>query len=281
MKVDLGPQELSLDVQVYNPRAPGRPLVVLHGFLEHGAAWRWVAEQLNRPVYAPDQRGHGRSEHVGRGGFYHFWDYISDLDLLLEQLSPGGPVDLLGHSMGGTVACLYAGTRPERVHRLVLVEGLGPPDTSSTLTQRAKLFLEHRRNPHRNPVLEDVPAAALRIRRHNRRLSEERALSLAEHSTRPVDGGVTWSWDARHRARSPRPFVDAQFIPFLQEITAPTLVIWGGASGFPGLGRAEHISGARVVQIPGAGHLVHLDAPESVAREVEGFLSTSQPAPSR
>ncbi|MCB9676590.1 MAG: alpha/beta hydrolase [Alphaproteobacteria bacterium] len=293
MRISLGPHELDLEVSAWNTqggvsgfkplKAPGHgttqggvsgpPLVVLHGFLEQGAAWQWVAEGLKRPVYAPDQRGHGRSEHVGRGGFYHFWDYVSDLDLLLEKLHPDGPVDLLGHSMGGTVACLYAGCRPERVSRLVLVEGLGPPDTAGSLVARARIFLEHRREPHTNPTLPDVESAAARMLRHNPKLGEARAHALAERSTVAVDGGVTWTWDPLHRARSPRPFVEGHFVPFLEEITAPTLVVWGAKSPFPGVERAKHLRDATVVSIPDAGHLVHLDAPDLLAAEIERFLA--------
>ncbi|MEZ4316589.1 MAG: alpha/beta hydrolase [Myxococcota bacterium] len=273
MRVALGPEELELEVCVYGADRAGPPLVVLHGFLEQGAAWQWVAEHLDRPVYAPDQRGHGQSDHIGRGGFYHFWDYVSDVDLLLEHLSPGAPVDLLGHSMGGTVASLYAGSRPERVSRLVLVEGLGPPDTSATLVDRTRIYLENRRNPPKNPILPDAAAAAARMLRHNPRLGEARARALAERTTTPVEGGVAWTWDPRHRARNPRPFVEAHFVPFLERITAPTLVVWGATSPFPGIDRASHLANATVVQIPGAGHLVHLDAPEALAREIEAFLA--------
>src|SRR5690606_17454861 len=114
-------------------------------------------------VIAPDQRGHGLSEHVGRGGFYHFWDYVSDLDALVGSLER--PVDLVGHSMGGTVACLYASLRPEAVRRLVLVEGLGPPDASGELLRRPRRFLDDR---HRGPVhapLDDVADGVRRMLR--------------------------------------------------------------------------------------------------------------------
>ncbi len=277
-RIHLGPGELTLTVVETLPGPPHTtrtPLVCLHGFLEQGASWNGVAERLERPVLAPDQRGFGRSGHVGTGGFYHFWDYVSDLDLLLEQVSPDAPVDLLGHSMGGTVACLYAGSRPERIRRLVLVEGLGPPDTEASLVGRARQFLRHKREPPQHKVMSDVEAAAHRMTRHNPKLDPAVAHALAARSTRETPGGVTWAWDPRHRARFPRPFVERHFLPFVQEITAPTLVVWGADSPFPGLDRAEHLTSAetvRIHRIDGAGHLVHHDAPEQLAEHIEAFL---------
>lgn len=269
----LGPRELELGLCSWNDHLTGTPLIVLHGLLEQGAAWRWVAERTKRRVFAPDHRGHGLSEHVGTGGFYHFWDYVSDLDLLLERLSPDAPVDLLGHSMGGTVASLYAGSRPERVRRLILVEGLGPPDDEGSVVSRARAFLAGKRSPPRHDPMPDVDAAADRMRRHNPALPPDRARELAERTTRPVPGGVEWTWDPLHRARSPRPFVASHFIRFLAEITAPTLVVSGGRSAFPGVERAQHLRRATQVVVPDAGHLVHLDAPEALAELVEAFLA--------
>ena len=116
-----GPRAIQLRIRDW--AGPEPTVVLLHGFLEQSAAWDPVARSLGRRVVAPNQRGHGRSGHVGDGGWYHFWDYVGDLDQLVEHI--GGPIDLVGHSMGGTVAALYAGTRPDMVRRLVLVEGLG------------------------------------------------------------------------------------------------------------------------------------------------------------
>ena len=277
-RISLGPGELTLAVVETVPAepTPAPLLVCLHGFLEQGASWTGVAERLHRRVLAPDQRGFGRSDHVGAGGFYHFWDYVSDLDLLLEQVSPDTPVDLLGHSMGGTVACLYAGTRPERIRRLVLVEGLGPPDTEATLLGRAKQFLRHRRAPPQHKVMASVEAAAERMRKHNPKLEQPVAHGLAARATRELPGGdVTWAWDTRHRARSPRPFVEAHFLPFVRAIEAPTLVAWGADSPFPGLDRARELVGAPDVQIErfeGAGHLVHHDARDRLADAIDAFL---------
>ena len=271
--VPLGPGHLDLVVVHWHPSAAGVPLVVLHGFLEQGAAWAQVAEHLDRPVFAPDQRGHGRSGHVGIGGFYHFWDYVSDLDLLLEQLSPDAPVDLLGHSMGGTVACLYAGSRPERIRRLVLAEGLGPPDTEASGVDRARQFLAHQRNPptHGEPFA-TVAQAVDRMRKHNRSLTPAEAERLAARQLRQDADGLHWAWDPRHRSRSPTPFVERQFVEFLERITAPTLVVYGADSPFPGIERAQHLRDHRIERVPAAGHLLHHDQPAPLATLIESHL---------
>ena len=145
------------------------PVLILHGFLEQGFAWDAVARQLvaalGRNVVAPDHRGHGRSEHVGAGGFYHFWDYVGDVQAVVDHL--GGVVDLVGHSMGGTMAALYAGSRPETVRRLALLEGFGPPDVEEQALDLARAFLRTRDRPPRHPIMADVAAAAERMRRYN------------------------------------------------------------------------------------------------------------------
>lgn len=266
--------DLQIEVLGWNLDQPGTPLVVLHGFLEQALAWRGIAERLDRPVWAVDHRGHGRSDHVGPGGFYHFWDYVSDLDGVLEQLSPDHPVHLLGHSMGGTIASLYAGSRPERIDRLVLVEGLGPPDSSDDAVDRARTFLRHRRRgtPH-GPSFDSVDAAAARMLRYTPVLDGSFARELADRQLETTaDGRVQWRWDERHRARSPRPFVLEQFIPFLREIRSPTLVVAGERSSYPGEERVHHLADARFLTLP-AGHLVHHDATEALADAIAQHLS--------
>src|SRR5690606_2235621 len=107
------------------------PLLLLHGFQEHAHAWDWLAPLLadaGHHVFAWDARGHGDSEWVGRGGYYHFADYVADVAFVVRHL--GGRVSIVGHSMGGNVALLYTGTEPERVQAVAVIEGLGPPDSS-------------------------------------------------------------------------------------------------------------------------------------------------------
>ena len=269
-----GPRGVLLRVCSWGPPSDP-PLVILHGFLEQGAAWDQVARRLSRRVHAPDQRGHGRSGHIGSGGFYHFWDYVSDVDALVQQL--GGKVDLLGHSMGGTVACQFAGTRPECVRRLILVEGLGPPDMTDTVLDRARRFLTDRRRGPRHGALEGVEQGVSRVLKYNPGIPREVAELMVSRTTRPLsDGGVVWTWDPLHRARSPVPFQAALFAKFLENIESPTLCVRGGASRFQVEDEGDRFArlhDARSEVIPDAGHLVHHDAPEALAALIEEHLA--------
>ncbi|TNE91275.1 MAG: alpha/beta hydrolase [Deltaproteobacteria bacterium] len=251
----------------------GPPLLILHGFLEQGAAWSEVARHLpGRRVLAPDHRGHGLSAHVGPGGWYHFHDYVPDAVGLIDHL--GGPVDLVGHSMGSTIATLVAATSPERVRNLVLVEGVGPPDMSASAVDRPRRFIQAVLDPPRHTPFASVADAADRMRRFNPRLDAERALALAARITRPADDGdgLVWTWDPLHRGRNPTAFDGKLFEQFLARIEAPTSVIWGADSGFLAAERANRIACLRnlraEVSIRGAGHLVHHDRPEALAEAI-------------
>jgi pimeloyl-ACP methyl ester carboxylesterase len=274
--IEVGPRGLRL-VCCEWPGSGERPLVVLHGYLEQGAAWDRVAKALGRWVLAPDQRGHGRSDHVGAGGWYHFWDYVGDVDAIVETL--GGPVDLVGHSMGGTVACLYAGCRPANVRRLVLVEGLGPPDSTAEAVSRARHYLDGRRRPPSHGAIANPAEAAARMQRFNPRLPLDVAQELATRTLSPTEAGYSWSWDPLHRARSPVPFAVDTFRRFLAEITAPVLAVDGADTPFVLPDRPERLaafrSRVREVRVANAGHLVHHDAPEALARVIGEFLSES------
>lgn len=246
----------------------GAPLLILHGYLEQGAAWQAVAEHLgHRRVVAPDHRGHGLSEHVGPGGFYHFWDYVADVDAVIDAL--GGRVDLVGHSMGGTLAALVAATVPDKIRSLVLVEGLGPPDGESKALAQARVALKHRREPPGHRPLRDLDEAVSRMRRVNPRLPEATARRLAERQTRPEGDGLVWTWDPLHRSRSPTAFSARGFLSFLGAIEAPTLLIEGDNSPYRGIGglgaRRDAVRNAHLVVLDDTGHFPHHTCPGQLA----------------
>ena len=98
--------------------APGAPkMVLLHGWMDVSASFQFLVDALEKEwdVYAPDWRGYGLTE-WGKADCYWFPDYIADLDFLLGEID-AGPVNLVGHSLGGNVGALYAGVRPQRIAR--------------------------------------------------------------------------------------------------------------------------------------------------------------------
>ena len=258
----------------------GDPIVLcMHGYLDQGAAWARVGERFAEEGYhfiAPDARGHGRTDHAPAGSDYHFPDYLSDLEGLLDALEVS-KVLLIGHSMGGTVASLYAGVRPERIAALGVVEGLGPPEEDlATLADKIRLHLDQIRNlkPHR--VMADASAAAERLRRLSPGLSDEFSQSLALRSTVEVEGGVVWRWDPLHRTRIPSVFSKDSYIAAIRRITAPVTLIYGEQSWyqFPDLSERESALKHFVSHTLPGGHNLHIDSPKEVADLfIEAFRS--------
>ncbi|MFW6087666.1 MAG: alpha/beta fold hydrolase [Myxococcota bacterium] len=262
---------------------PDAPTVVLcHGFLDVGFSFDRVGRRLAEGGYravAFDFRGHGETDWVATGGYYHFPDYTLDLHELLPQVADG-PVHLLGHSMGGTVACMYAGTVPERVRTLTLVEGLGPPafPTDQTPDKFRTWFDTVKRARTREPrTMPDLDAAVARMRMQNPDLSAELGRFLASKATRPAEDGSgrLWRFDPLHRSTSPLPFRLDMFRTFLSRIEAPVLVL-AGANGFRLEDEGQRlawIGDARFVELPDVGHMIHWFAPDTLSDHLLGFLT--------
>ncbi|MCD6078136.1 MAG: hydrolase-like protein, partial [Ramlibacter sp.] len=124
-------RNLRYHVRTWGEPAPGRvPLVMVHGWMDVAASYQFVVDAFaqDRYVIAPDWRGYGLTK-VPHTDNYWFPDYLADLDFLLDHYAADAQVDLVGHSMGGNIAVLYAGARPERIRKLVNLEGFGMPAT--------------------------------------------------------------------------------------------------------------------------------------------------------
>jgi len=260
-------------VIVWNDEADAT-VVLCHGFLDQAWGFRELARALaggGLRVVAFDWRGHGSTEHVGAGGYYHYPDYVLDLHCLLPLLA-SGPVHLLGHSMGGTAVCMYAATHPGVARTLTVVEGLGPPTFEGEAPDKVRAWLDsvdraRRREPR---PMEDLADAVTRMRMQNPELPAELAYFLAEKGTVEVDGGLEWTFDPLHRTTSPGIFSAAVFATFLRRIDAPTLIV-GGARGFRTDDHEERVAAipdAREVVIDDVGHMVHWLEPERLADEV-------------
>ncbi len=251
--------------------------VLVHGFADLGYMWHEVAERLapHGHVIAPDLRGHGDSDWITGGGYYHFMDYVADLDDVIAQLARRRAV-LVGHSMGGSVSAYYAGTRPARLAGLALLEGLGPPDMAALDgPARTAAWIDAWKAARSKPKVMPSPMPSIdeamrRLRRHDDRLSEALARRLAEIGTRAVEGGLVWKHDPLHRTLGPYPFRIETAIKHWRAITCPVVIVDGADSRLTQPAeelarRRGNFANHRHVVVAGAGHAIPRHQPARVA----------------
>lgn len=258
-----------------DPQRP--PLLALHGWLDNAGSFDRLAPLLDAwHVIAIDLPGHGRSDHRGPDGWYHYVDYFDEMDAIFAHFG-WNRADLLGHSLGATLASLYAALRPERVGRLLLIEGLGPLAHAAedapvhlrrALDQRAAYAA---RRPLRVFATVD---AAIAARTAAGDLDADTARPIVERGLVAVDGGYVWSSDPRLTLASPVRFTEAQVRAMLAGIRAPTTLVLAepDTSYLPRTmidARAACVVDLRVVRLPGRHHL-HLEAAAAVAAALRG-----------
>jgi pimeloyl-ACP methyl ester carboxylesterase len=261
-----------------------RRMLLLHGWMDVSASFQFLVDALAHDwdVLAPDWRGYGLSAWSGADSYW-FPDYIGDLDRLLERLQPDAPANLVGHSLGGNVASLYAGIRPERVAKLVNLEGFGMRPTHAD--QAPKRYARWLDELHAEPKLrpyDSYGALADRLQQNNSRLTRERAEFLARHWGKETpEGKVVLRSDPAHKIVNATLYRVEESHACWQRVTAP--VLWVDASESDtltrmGLTAEEHASrraafaNLRYETIADAGHMLHHDQPEKVARLIEEFL---------
>jgi len=272
------------------PAAGQAPLVLVHGWMDVAASWQFVVDAFaqERRVIAPDWRGYGLTETPPTDNYW-FPDYLADLDFLLDHYAQETPVDLVGHSMGGNVAMLYAGTRPERIRRLVNLEGFGMPATRpSQAPGRYAKWIGELKAFHRGDMAlksyEDVEGVAQRLMKTNRRLTRDKAEWLAGHWARQqADGRWHILGDAAHKIINANLFRVDEVLELYRAIRAPVLAVeasddslgqwWQGRFTLDEYHeRLKAVSHLRLGHIADAGHMLHHDQPQHLARLIEEFL---------
>ena len=274
---------LDYHVLEWGASSPGTHTVLLvHGFLDFAWGWHEVAVHLAAAglhVIAPDMRGHGDSDRVGRGGYYHFMDYVADLAEVV-RLAARARLSVVGHSMGGGIAAYHAGVFPERTSRLALLEGVNAPEHPMEPSRAAAWIAAW------NRVAESAPragyptleAAAERLRKNDAKLGPELALWLAERGTRRSEGGsFEFKHDPLHLTVGPYGFTVELAARFWNRVACPTLLVEGEESVYRLTGaEAERRYGAfrdaRRAVLPGAAHMMQRHQPAALAAMLVDFV---------
>lgn len=258
------------------------PLLAIHGWLDNAASFSTLAPILSKHfhIVAIDLPGHGRSAHRPAVGWYHYVEYLADLQATVAALG-WKRYSLLGHSLGGATASIFAAAQPAGIERLLLIESLGPltaaPEAALEqlrrgLDQRAGLGEKSLR------VFADTRLPIL-ARMQANDLSEAAAAALVERGICAVPGGWSWSSDARLTLASPQRYTEVQIQTILRGIACPTLVVLAtpATSYLPDAmmqARAACVADIRLVHLPGNHHL-HLENPVPVAAEMTAFCGWS------
>ena len=269
------------------------PLVLVHGWMDVAASYQFMVDALTdafaagRTIIAPDWRGFGLTS--GAADNYWLPDYLADLDFLLDHYVKDQKVDLVGHSMGGNVAMVYAGVRPERIRRLVNLEGFGLESSkpAQAPTRYAK-WMDQLKSLHKGELdlkpYGDVSGVAKRLMKTNPRLSEDKASWLAAHWAKQNAAG---QWlilgEPGHKVVSANIYRVEEALEIYKRITASVLAVEASDDSLEKWNQGRYtladyherlklISDVRVARLEDAGHMLHHDQPEALAALIEDFL---------
>src|SRR4030095_5595041 len=284
-------RNLKYHVLVWGNPAPGKvPLVMVHGWMDVAASYQFMVDAFSQDHYviAPDWRGYGRTESPPTDNYW-FPDYLADLDFLIDHYSPDAPVNLVGHSMGGNVAMLYSGSRPQRIRRLVNLEGFGMGATRpSQAPTRYARWMDELKAFHRGELAlkpyGSVAGVARRIMTTTKRLTQDKADWLAQHwSTQDAEGMWRILGDPAHKITNAQLFRVDEVLEIYKSIAAPTLAVeasddslsqwWTGKYTLAeDHERLRSVPNVRTAVVEDAGHMLHHDQPEQLAGLIEEFL---------
>ncbi len=254
--------------------------LLIHGIRDQGRSWSFLLQSLTalgKPLphaVALDLRGHGDSDWTKNRDGYQHEDFLYDISALQRHLNKK-QLTLIGHSLGGSMAIMYAGCFPDRVKKLVSLESVGPfarADEDIPLIMAQKLKGPRLVDPSFYPTLEDS-ARAIKFRFPL--MPDEVCAHMAQYGSRMVKDGYVWKYDPVFRFRSTTMLSEGQVTAFIKRLNCPILIIYGTESEFLKSTRAPRIElfqEAKIVAIEGAGHHVPHEKPDEVAKVMAPFL---------
>ena len=280
-----------------NPSGKLPPLVLVHGWMDVAASYQFMVDALSdafaigRTIIAPDWRGFGLTSTGVGAAADNFWlpDYLADLDFLLDHYVQDKKIDLVGHSMGGNIAMIYSGVRPERIGRLVNLEGFGlGPTVAAQAPGRYAKWMDQLKSLHKGELdlkaYDQLSGVAKRLMKTNPRLSEDKANWLAGHWAKQNTAGQ-WQilGEPGHKVINANLYKVDETLEIYKRITAPVLAVEASEDSLSKWHqgrytladyheRLKQIPHAKVARLEDAGHMLHHDQPEQLAKMIETFL---------
>jgi pimeloyl-ACP methyl ester carboxylesterase len=256
-----------------------QPLLLTHGMWDHARSFAVLAPLLAKHfrVAAMDARGHGDSTWAGA----YAW-VVDVLDVVAVVRTFGRPVSLVGHSKGGGQATDAARAVPELVHKLVNIDGFGPPSLPGDgrpLPHRFAAFLDQHRGLRDDwRPYPSLDALVERRRSQNPRLSREWLRYFAFHGARARPDGWRWKADPQ-MALDFGPWQPEWIAPSYTRLRVPMLALIGSEPDtwgpLPEPLLARRLAGVRTLErhtIAGAGHFVHIERPMETAQVILDYL---------
>ncbi|HNV60401.1 MAG TPA: alpha/beta hydrolase [Rhodoferax sp.] len=284
-------RNLQYHVQVWGEPSPDKtPLVMVHGWMDVAASYQFVVDAFAQDHYiiAPDWRGYGRTDSGSADNFW-FADYMADLDFLLDHYSPDRPVNLVGHSLGGNVVMLYGGVRPERIRRLVNLEGFGLPATTPDMApERYIKWMNELKKLHHGELdmraYDSIDGVARRLMKTNPRLGQDKADWLAQQWAQQ-DAHGKWSIQGQpaHKIISAHLYQADEAMALYRRLSMPVLAVeasdnsldlwWKGKFTLAQYHeRIKCVPNVEIALINDAGHMMHHDQPQVLAALIERFI---------
>ena len=256
-------------------------LMFVHGIRDHARSWDRVADTFQDTfhIVVPDLRGHGDSA-WSLGSTYSFLEYVCDIEQLVRQRSLDN-LTIVGHSMGGTVAALFAGIYPERVGGLVMIEPIGiyPELQSANPAMTLRGWIASNRDlAARIPKkYESVEEAFHRMQTANPHLKPDFARYLTIHgSHQNEDGTYSWKFDNHTRTGTPYEIPNRDMIALWERVNCPVLII-NSRDGYPHRigheGTLRHFRNVKLEVLDDAGHWTHHDRLTEVSHLIGTFAN--------
>ena len=284
-------RNLQYHVQVWGEPSPDKtPLVMVHGWMDVAASYQFVVDAFaqNHYIIAPDWRGYGKTS-SGTADNFWFADYMADLDFLLDYYAPDRPVNLVGHSLGGNVVMLYGGVRPERIRRLVNLEGFGLPATTPDMAPaRYVKWMDELKKLHRGELdmraYDTIDGVARRLMKTNPRLGQDKADWLAQQwACQDAQGQWSIQGQPAHKVISAHLYQADEVLALYQRLSMPVLAVeasdnsldlwWKGKFTLAQYHeRIQSVPNVEIARINDAGHMMHHDQPEVLAAMIERFI---------